>query len=123
MQTTKPGDGGILGEQGGQGHAVIEQRAFLKPLPGRIARVDKRAAGFHKILPRRAAMMYSSLLNDARSEIEFMDFIPGPRLMEDYPLEPFPEGEKLRARFVAKNPEMKEVMAKLRADEINSVQD
>jgi hypothetical protein len=52
------------------------------------------------------------------SEIEFMDFIPGPRLMEAYPLEPYPEGEKLRARFVAQNPHMEAVMAKRKADEI-----
>jgi hypothetical protein len=56
------------------------------------------------------------------SEIAFVDFIPGPRLMEAYPPEPFPEGEKLRARFVAKNPEMEAVLAKRRAGEIDSVQ-
>jgi hypothetical protein len=56
------------------------------------------------------------------SEIAFVDYIPGPRLMEAYPLEPFPEGEKLRARFVAQNPEMEAVIAKRRTDEINSVQ-
>src|SRR5664280_509439 len=52
------------------------------------------------------------------SEIEFMDFIPGPRLMEAYPLEPFPEGEKLRARFVGHSPEMAAVLAKRKTDEI-----
>ena len=52
------------------------------------------------------------------SELEFMDFIPGPRLMEAYPLEPFPEGEKLRARYVGKNPEMDAVLAKRKADEL-----
>src|ERR1035437_957301 len=41
---------------------------FLGPLPGRIARVDKRADDFHKILLRRAALMYCSVLNDARSD-------------------------------------------------------
>jgi len=46
-----------------------------------------------------------------------MDFIPGPRLMEAYPLEPYPEGEKLRAKFVAQNPEMEAVIAKHKADE------
>ena len=51
------------------------------------------------------------------SEIEFVDYIPGPRLMEAYPLEPYPEGEKLRARFLARNPEMEAVMAKRKADE------
>jgi hypothetical protein len=51
------------------------------------------------------------------SEIEFTNFIPGPRLMEAYPLEPYAEGEKLRARFVAKNPEMEAVIAKRKADE------
>jgi hypothetical protein len=51
------------------------------------------------------------------SAIEFVDYIPGPRLMEAYPLEPYPEGEKLRARFVAQNPDMKAVMAKRKADE------
>ena len=56
------------------------------------------------------------------SEIEFMDFIPGPRLMEAYPTEPFPEGEKFRARFVEKNPEMEAVLAKHRSDGTNSVQ-
>jgi hypothetical protein len=55
------------------------------------------------------------------SEIEFMDFIPGPRLMEAYPLEPCPEGEKLRARFVGKNPKMDAVLAKRKTNEINSV--
>jgi hypothetical protein len=55
------------------------------------------------------------------SQIEFMDFICGPRLMEAYPVEPFPEGEKLRARFVGKNPKMEAVLAKRKADEINSL--
>ncbi len=50
------------------------------------------------------------------SEIEFMHHVPGPRLMEAYPLEPCAEGEKLRARFVAKNPEMEAVIAKHKAD-------
>jgi hypothetical protein len=50
-----------------------------------------------------------------------MDFICGPRLMESYPVEPFPEGEKLRAKFVAQNPEMKAIIEKRKADEINSV--
>ena len=49
------------------------------------------------------------------SQIEFVDFIPGPRLMEAIPPEPFPEGEKLRARFLGKNPEMEAIMAKRRA--------
>ena len=52
------------------------------------------------------------------SEIEFMDFIPGPRLMEAYPLETGPEGAKLRARIVANHPEMEAVFAKRKADEI-----
>jgi hypothetical protein len=51
-----------------------------------------------------------------------MDFIPGPRLMEAYPPEPFPEGEKLRARLAGKNPELDAVLAKRRANEIDSVQ-
>jgi hypothetical protein len=51
------------------------------------------------------------------SEVEFMDFIPGPHLMEAYPPEPCPEGEKLRARFAGKNPEMDAVLAKRKADE------
>jgi hypothetical protein len=55
------------------------------------------------------------------SEIEFMDFIPGPRLMEAYPLEPCPEGEKLRARFVGKNPAMDAVLAKRKNDELKSL--
>jgi hypothetical protein len=50
------------------------------------------------------------------SEIEFMDFIPGPRLMEAYPLEPVPEGEKLRAKFAGKNPAMDAVLAKRQAE-------
>jgi hypothetical protein len=55
------------------------------------------------------------------SEIAFMDFIPGPRLMEAFPPDPFPESEKLRARFVEKNPEMDAILAKRRAGEIGSV--
>ena len=55
------------------------------------------------------------------SEIAFMDFIPGPRLMEAFPPDPFPEGEKLRARFVEKNSEMDAILAKRRAGEIGSV--
>jgi hypothetical protein len=41
--------------------------------------------------------------------------------MEAYPLEPCPEGEKLRARFVGKNPKMDAVLAKRKTNEINSV--
>ena len=55
------------------------------------------------------------------SEIEFMDFIPGPRLMEAYASEPFPEGEKLRARFVGHSPEMAAIIAKRRDHETSSV--
>jgi hypothetical protein len=55
------------------------------------------------------------------SQIAFMDFIPGPRVMEAYPPEPYPEGEKLRARFVGKNPQMDAVLAKRKADEVKSV--
>jgi len=55
------------------------------------------------------------------SEIAFMDFIPGPRLMEAFPPDPFPEGEKLRARFVEKNPEMDAILVKRRAGETGSV--
>jgi hypothetical protein len=41
---------------------------FLTPLPDRIARVDKRADGFHKIMLRQAALMYCTCLNDARED-------------------------------------------------------
>lgn len=41
---------------------------FLGSLPGRIARVDKRADGFHKIILRHAALMYAATLNAARAD-------------------------------------------------------
>jgi len=41
---------------------------FYGPLPDRIARVDKRADGFHKILLRHAALMFCGIINDARTD-------------------------------------------------------
>ena len=41
---------------------------FYSPLPDRIARVDKRADGFHKILLRQATLMFCGVLNDARTD-------------------------------------------------------
>ncbi len=41
---------------------------FLGPLPGRIARVDRRADGFHKIMLRSAALMYASIVNASRPD-------------------------------------------------------
>jgi hypothetical protein len=55
------------------------------------------------------------------SDLQFIDYIPGPRLMEAYPPEPNPEGVKLRARMVAQHPTMKAVIDKHKTDEVNSV--
>ena len=41
---------------------------FLGGLPGHIARVDKRADGYHKILRRMAALMFCSSMNGARQD-------------------------------------------------------
>lgn len=41
---------------------------FLGGLPDRIARVDKRADGFHKIMRYHAALMYCANLNNARPD-------------------------------------------------------
>ncbi len=41
---------------------------FLGPLPGRIARVDRRADGFHKVMLRSAALMYASIVNATRPD-------------------------------------------------------
>ena len=38
------GDGGIVGEQPGQGHAVIEQRPFVEDLAGGLEHTDVMAA-------------------------------------------------------------------------------
>jgi len=54
------------------------------------------------------------------SDLQFIDYIPGPRLMEAKPLEPNPAGEKLRARIVAQHPTMKAVIDKHKADEDKS---
>jgi hypothetical protein len=50
------------------------------------------------------------------SDIQFLDYIPGPRLMEAFPPEPCPEGEKLRARIVAQHPTMKAVIDQHKTD-------
>src|SRR5437588_627836 len=41
---------------------------FLGSLPDRIARVDKRADGFHKLLRRQAAMMFCGNINSSRTD-------------------------------------------------------
>src|SRR5436190_11285409 len=41
---------------------------FSGPLPGRIARVDRRADGFHKLMLRSAALMYAAIVNAARQD-------------------------------------------------------
>ena len=41
---------------------------FLGGLPDRLARVDKRADGFRKIILRHAALMYCASLNAARPD-------------------------------------------------------
>ena len=54
------------------------------------------------------------------SDLQFIDYIPGPRLMEAYPLEPNPEGVKLRARMVAQHPTMKAEFDRHEIDNQNS---
>jgi hypothetical protein len=41
---------------------------FLGPLPGRIARVDRRADDLHKIQLRTAALLYASTVNASRPD-------------------------------------------------------
>ena len=41
---------------------------FLGPLPGRVARVDRRADDFHKIMLRGAALMYAGIANASRPD-------------------------------------------------------
>jgi hypothetical protein len=55
------------------------------------------------------------------SDIQFIDYIPGPRLMEAYPPEPNPEGVKLRARMVAQHPTMKAEFDQHEIDNQNSL--
>jgi hypothetical protein len=55
------------------------------------------------------------------SDLQFIDYIPGPRLMEAYPLEPNPEGVKLRARMVAQHPTMKGEFDKHAIDDQDSL--
>ena len=89
--------------------AVLKQKAAAKERPQRWSWLAQRI--------RDIALIEG---HGPGSEIEFVDFIPGPRLMEAYPLEPNPEGVKLRARMVAQHPEMEAAFAKHKADEINS---
>src|SRR6185312_12903906 len=41
---------------------------FYGALPDRIARVDKRADGFHKVMLRTAAMFYCNIFNKVRKD-------------------------------------------------------
>lgn len=69
---------------------------FLGALPGRIARVDKRADGFHKILLRHAGLYYSTMINAARTDGLLLYSLPDAdlvtrlvivqQIMEDTPL-------------------------------------
>lgn len=82
-------------EQLSQLHRALNLE-FLGALPGRIARVDKRADGFHKILLRRAALMYCSMVNGARADDLLLYSMPDAdmvsrlvivqQMMEDTPL-------------------------------------
>lgn len=54
---------------------------FLGALPGRIARVDERADGFHKIVRRHAALMFCGCLNASRADQLRLFELPGPDLV------------------------------------------
>jgi hypothetical protein len=49
---------------------------FYGPLPPRIARVDRRADGFHKIVLHTAAMMFCGAVNGARPDGLHLYFLP-----------------------------------------------
>src|SRR3954465_9004205 len=54
---------------------------FYTALPDRIARVDHRGDGFHKIVLRHAALMFCSYLNGSRKDELRLFALPNPSLV------------------------------------------